>query len=189
MRIVGGSLRRRRLVAPEGQSTRPTSDQARQALFNVLEHAPWSKGLNGARVLDLFAGSGALGLEALSRGAASCQFIDNSRQAVKAIAANIESLDLAGVARLRATDTRAYLNGAPAEPFDLIFLDPPYGRGLAEPALAALTAPGWLAPGALVVVETAAGEALTAPPGLAIVDGRRWGAAEVRFIRQGAPAP
>ena len=166
MRIVAGDHRGRVLVAPKGQSTRPTADRTRQALFNVLEHAAWSPGLEGARTLDLFAGSGALGLEALSRGAGFCLFIDSDPAAAGAVGDNLAALRLADRGAVRRNDaTRLAALGAGEAPFDLAFLDPPYARGLAEPALAALLSGAWLAPEALVVVERGESEPVLAAQG------------------------
>jgi 16S rRNA (guanine966-N2)-methyltransferase len=195
MRIVAGAQRGRSLVAPKGHSTRPTADRARQALFNVLEHAAWSPGLGGVESVDLFAGSGALGLEALSRGAAFCLFADTDPAAVAAITANVAALRLGDRAMVRRWDA-ANLPGRPhAGPsavlpkgggspgFDLAFLDPPYGAGLVEPALVALDVGGWLRSGALAVVERGAMEPATAAAGFEIIDSRAWGAARVWFLQ------
>jgi len=184
MRIVAGAQRGRALVAPKGHSTRPTADRTRQALFNVLEHAAWSPGLADVRVVDLFAGSGALGLEAISRGGEFCLFADSDPAALAAIDANIEALRLTGRCAARRLDAgRLPPLASDSAPFDLAFLDPPYARGLAEPALAGLLAGGWLAPGGLAVVERGAGEGGFAPPGFAVLDDRAWGAARVWFLR------
>lgn len=189
MRIVGGAYRGRSLAAPPGSATRPTSDRAREAIFNVLEHAPWSPGLVGARVIDLFAGSGALGLEALSRGAAFCLFVETDPAARGVIRENAEALGAKGelfgrtrIHRRDATDLGPR-PGADGPPFDIAFLDPPYAKGLGEKALAELAAGGWLAEGALVVFER--GEAERAPdlPGFETLDERRYGAARVLFAR------
>ncbi|MBA3810581.1 MAG: 16S rRNA (guanine(966)-N(2))-methyltransferase RsmD [Caulobacteraceae bacterium] len=182
MRIVAGALRGRTLVAPKGHSTRPTADRTREALFNVLEHAPWSPGLQGRRVIDLFAGSGALGLEALSRGAAFCRFVDSDDAARDAIAHNLATLKLGPRAEVA---DNAFALAAPRErgTFDLAFLDPPYGRGLAEPALSHLADGAWLAKGALAVVELGAGEGRIEAVGYGILDVRAWGAARVCFLR------
>ena len=181
MRIVAGAQRGRVLVAPKGHSTRPTADRARQALFNVLEHAPWSRSLSGARVIDLFAGSGALGVEALSRGAGFCLFVDNDRTAREAVAANLAALRLTERARVLAADATR-LPPLDEGPFDLAFLDPPYGRGLAEGALSALAVE--LSPGALVSVERGADEGPFAADGYELLDERRWGAARVAFLKR-----
>jgi len=184
MRIVGGMHRGRALVAPKGQLTRPTADRTRQALFNVLEHAAWSPRTPGGRAIDLFAGAGALGLESLSRGAAFCQFVDADEAARAAITRNIETLRLQDRARVIGADATRLGKRAPGErPFDLAFLDPPYDQGLAEMALAALAAGDWLAPGAVVVVERAAGEAPLNLAGYERLDARTWGAARIDFLK------
>ena len=178
MRIVSGALKGRNLVAPPGQVTRPTSDRARQAVFNILEHAAWAPPLAGARVIDLFAGSGALGFEALSRGAAFCLFVETEAAARGAIRDNAEAFALFG----RTTDL-GVRPGADGPAFNLAFLDPPYGRGLGETALACLREGGWLAPGALAILETGAGEPTPETPGFTLLDARTWGAAKVWFLQ------
>jgi 16S rRNA (guanine966-N2)-methyltransferase len=184
MRIVAGTFRGRLLVAPKGQSTRPTADRTRQALFNVLEHAPWSPGLDGARVIDLFAGSGALGLEAMSRGARFCLFVDRSQAARMAIAANVGVLNLDGRTRIDGRDaaTLGARTAGDGAPFDLTLLDPPYGQGLAETALAKLAAGGWLAAGAIAVLERGLADPAPTPEGFELLDERAWGAARVSFL-------
>jgi 16S rRNA (guanine966-N2)-methyltransferase len=191
MRIVAGTFRGRPLVAPKGQSTRPTADRARQAIFNVLEHAAWSPGLDGLRALDLFAGSGALGIEAISRGADFCLFVDRAEDARAAIRANIQTLKLDAQTRVDRRDAAALGRMAPGDgpPFDIAFLDPPYGSGLGEKALAALAAGGWLAADALVVLERGAAEAVALPASYAPLDERAWGAARVSFARWSPLAP
>jgi 16S rRNA (guanine966-N2)-methyltransferase len=184
MRIVGGRLKGRALVAPAGAATRPTSDRARESLFNVLEHAPWSPGVAGARVLDLFAGSGALGFEAISRGAAFALFVETDAAARGAIRQNVEALQLFGVTRLHrrdATDLGAKPAGL-ADPFDLVFLDPPYRTDLGPRAVSRLAPGGWTTPDALVVYECAADET-PALAGFTALDTRTWGAAKVLFLR------
>jgi len=189
MRIVAGAYRGRALAAPTGQTTRPTSDRARQAVFNVLEHAAWSEGLHDRRVIDLFAGSGALGLEALSRGAAFCLFVESDAAARGAIRDNVEALgsrgELFGRTRIHRRDATD-LGPKPAgdgDPFDLAFLDPPYGQGLGERALAQLAEGGWLAEGALAVLERGADEAEPLTPNFYALDARSYGAARVFFLR------
>jgi len=185
MRIVAGRFRGRNLVAPEGRATRPTSDRARQALFDVLAHAEYAPDLQGAAVIDLFAGSGALGLEALSRGARFCLFVETDDEARGAIRENIDAFALFGATRVHrrsATD----LGPRPASaggPFDLAFLDPPYRQGLGEPAVAQLRKGGWLNPGALMVFERAAEEPDPQIEGVEVLDARTWGAARVLFMR------
>src|SRR5206468_838844 len=142
MRIVGGRLRGRTLTAPKSRAIRPTTDRLRQALFNVLAHA-YGDPISGARVLDLFAGTGALGLEALSRGAAFALFVDNGAEARALLRENVAALGLGGATRIFRRDATKLGAAHPLEPFSLTFLDPPYGQGLAEKALAAARAGGW----------------------------------------------
>ena len=185
MRIVAGQYRGRAIVAPEGQNTRPTSDRARQAIFNVLEHAPWAEGLHEARVIDLYAGSGALGFEALSRGAAFCLFVDTDDGARGAIRENMDAYGLFGrcrVHRRSATDLGPR-PGSAGEAFTLAFLDPPYGKGLGEQTLARLLEGDWLAPGAVVVFERGSDEPEIDTPGYERLDARDYGAARVLFLR------
>ncbi len=184
MRIVGGQFKGRAIVAPSGRDTRPTGERAREAAFNILAHADWSPGLEGRRVLDLFAGSGALGLEALSRGAAFALFVETDAAARGAIRDNIETLGLFGLTRIHRRDATD-LGTKPAglgDPFDLIFLDPPYGKGLGQAALAKLGPGGWIAPGALAVFECGADET-PATPGFEVLDERSYGVAKVLFLR------
>ena len=189
MRIVSGLYRGRPLVAPPGAATRPTSDRAREAIFNVLAHAAWSPGLEGVRVIDLFAGSGALGLEALSRGAAFCLFVETDAAARGAIRDNTETLGARGelfgrtrIHRRDATDLGAR-PGGDGQPFDLAFLDPPYALGLGERALAELARGGWLADDAIVVFERGVDEPDPEVPGFEVLDARSYGAARVHFLR------
>lgn len=185
MRIVAGRFRGKPIIAPEGQGTRPTSDRARQAVLNILEHAPWSPGLADLRVIDLFAGSGALGFEALSRGAAFCLFVETDAAARGAIRENVEAMGLFGATRVHRRDATDLgvkpMSDGP--PFDLAFLDPPYGKGLGEASLAKLAEGGWLAPEALVVLEKGTAEAAPAVPGFESLDARDYGAARVHFLK------
>lgn len=189
MRIVSGSFRGKTLTAPKGEATRPTSDRARQAIFNILEHAAWSKGVRELRVIDLFAGSGALGFEALSRGAAFCLFVETDETARGAIRENVESLapngGLFGATRVHRRDATdlGVRPRADGPAFDLAFLDPPYAKGLGERALEKLAAGGWLAPGAIVVFERGVGEPDVNVPGFETLDVRDYGAARVHFLR------
>jgi len=188
MRIVAGTHRGRVIAAPDSGATRPTADRTRQALFNVLEHARWAPNLIGAAVLDLFAGSGALGLESLSRGAASALFVENNPRAIETITANIARLTMQGQADARLLDVRQLgSRAAQSAPFNLVFLDPPYGLGLAEVALNALVSGGWLADEALVVVERGVGEPALRADGFESVDTRNWGAARITFLRPAGP--
>lgn len=182
MRIIAGRHRGRALVAPKGHSTRPTADRTRQALFNVLEHAPWAPDFAGARVLDLFAGSGALGLEALSRGAASCVFVDNDAAALAALRDNITALRLEDQTEVRRADATRPLSAS--APVDIAFLDPPYAKGAVVPALAHLASGTVLASDAIIVVERGVDEAPLTAPGFALVDSRSWGAARVWFLKR-----
>ena len=184
MRIVAGDLRGRPIQAPEGLDVRPTSDRAREAIFNILEHAAWSQGIDGRRAIDLFAGSGAMGLEALSRGAAACLFIDLAEASLAAIRANVATFGLERRGRLQRQDVAKLGRRPEAEPpYDFAFLDPPYGKGLAEPAIHALSAGGWLAADAVVTLEQAAGEASLVVEGFEVLDQRRYGVARVSFLR------
>ncbi len=196
MRIVGGSHRGTHLAplgaGDEAARLRPTSDRVREAIFNLLLNGRLDGGadpVTGARVLDLFAGTGALGLEALSRGATHATLVDSGTVAGALQKANVERLRLQGqAARLKADATRLPQN--PGAPFTLLFLDPPYGKGLGEAALAQARAQGWIAPGALIVWEE--GRPPAPPPGYAPVDQRRYGDTTVTILRQkdgGQPGP
>jgi len=185
LRIVGGVHRGRRLMAPAGEAVRPTSDRAREALFNILSHGSFAAAglpFAGAPVLDAFAGTGALGLEALSRGAGSAAFIENGREAIAALRRNVAALGESDRAQIIAGDATRPPRAAFA--CAVAFLDPPYRSGLAAPALTALAAAGWLTADALAVVEIAASEELAAPPGFAIIDERVYGAARLVFLRR-----
>jgi 16S rRNA (guanine966-N2)-methyltransferase len=186
MRVVGGRLKGRLLHAPESRAIRPTAERVRESIFDILAHRHTGS-VEGARVVDLFAGSGALGIEALSRGAAFALFVDNGAEARALLRANVEALALGGATRIwRADATR--LGKAPAgPPFALAFLDPPYDKGLAGPALAALCAGNWLAEGALVVVEEAAKAGIAAPPALDLVDERVYGETRIVFFAVARP--
>lgn len=185
MRIVSGDFRGKTLAAPAGSATRPTSDRARQAIFNILEHAPWSPGVRERRVIDLFAGSGALGFEALSRGAAFCLFVETDEAARGAIRENVDAMSLFGRTRVHRRDATdlGVRPGADGPAFDLAFLDPPYAKGLGERALLRLGEGGWLAPGAIVVFERGAAEAAFTADSYEALDARDYGAARVHFLR------
>jgi len=182
MRIVGGRLGGRTLASPRSQAIRPTADRLRESLFNILVHA-YGDPVTGARVLDLYAGTGALGLEALSRGAAFALFIDDAAEARALLRENIAALGLGGVTRIFRRDATRLGPAHPLEPFSLAFLDPPYGKGLAEKALVSARDGGWLAPGALIVVEEAADAAFKVPAGFEDVERRRYDDTEVVFLR------
>ncbi|MDZ5700068.1 16S rRNA (guanine(966)-N(2))-methyltransferase RsmD [Chelativorans sp. M5D2P16] len=171
MRVVGGRLRGRRLASPRSDAIRPTTDRAREALFNILEHG-YPGSIEGRRVLDLFSGSGALGIEALSRGAKYCLFVEQDAAARALIRENVESLGLQGVTRLFRRDATRLGPVGTMEPFGLVFADPPYGRGLGERALASAMEGGWLVADALVVVEEAAATPFAPPAGLVLHERR-----------------
>jgi 16S rRNA (guanine966-N2)-methyltransferase len=181
MRIVGGRLKGRALAAPSSRAIRPTSERLRESIFDILEHR-YPGHLEGQRVVDLFAGSGALAIEALSRGARFALFVDNGAEARALLRANVEAMGLGGVTRIWRADATK-LGSAPAGgPFRLAFLDPPYGQRLAGPTLAALLAGGWLEPDALCVVEEAAKAEIEAPAGLALVDQRVYGDTSIAIL-------
>jgi len=181
MRIIAGEWRGRPLVAPEGRGTRPTSDRAREGLFSMLASRLGS--FEGLRVADLFAGTGSLGLEALSRGARHCTFIDNDPGAAAAIARNLERFGAAASADVRVQGVEHA--PPPREPFDLLFLDAPYATGLASMALARVCNPAWVAPGGWVSVEIKAGdEPPPVPAGFALATERRFGKAHILLLRR-----
>jgi 16S rRNA (guanine966-N2)-methyltransferase len=178
MRVIAGQFRGRRLLSPADEAIRPTSDRAREALFDILEHG--EPPVRGARFLDLFCGTGAVGIEACSRGAAAVLLIENDAEALRLTRANLASIGKPPHVRLMTADAARL--GPAAQPFDLVFLDPPYRSGLAPPALAGLRA-GWLVPGARIVVELAAKEPFELPDGFAAEQERRYGAARFVFLR------
>ena len=181
MRIVGGRLKGRTLIAPQTRAIRPTADRLREAIFDILVHR--YDAIDGARVVDLFAGSGALGLEAISRGAATALFIDNGAEARALIRGNIEALALGGVTRIWRADATKLGKAPSGEPFTLAFLDPPYGQNLAGPALSELTRGGWLATDALVLVEEDAKAEIAAPENFAELDRREYGDTQIVTFR------
>jgi 16S rRNA (guanine966-N2)-methyltransferase len=182
MRIVGGRLRGRVLAAPKSQAIRPTADRLREALFNILVHA-YGDPLPGARVVDLFAGTGALGLEALSRGAQFALFVDQAAEARALLRENVATLGVGGAARIFRRDATRLGMLAGLAPFSLVFLDPPYGQGLAEKALASAREGGWLSPGALAVVEEATTASFTTPEGFTEMERRPYDDTELIFLR------
>ena len=191
IRIIGGKHRGRMLETPPGEATRPTSNRARESLFNILMHANWRDDEDGgtsplieARVLDAYAGSGALGLEALSRGAAHATFLDNDAAAIKSIGDNLRKLGETGAAKVvRADATRPPPS---REPCDLVFLDPPYRSDQAPAVITALAGAGWMTPGCIVTVELAHNEDLLPPPGFESIDERRYGAAKIVILKRTA---
>ncbi len=182
MRIVAGRFRGTQLAAPRTRDIRPTSDRVREAIFNILTHG-LGMNLEGARVLDLFAGTGALGLEALSRGAAYVLFVEDDAEARGLIRRNVETLGATGSTRIYRRDATRPGEPGTLKPFDVLFADPPYGKGLAEKALAAMAAGGWLAPGAVAVIEERADAGFAAPEGFALEDERSYGDTTVYFLR------
>ena len=187
MRIVGGRLRGRTLAAPKSQAIRPTADRLRESLFNILVHR-YADPVTGALVLDLFAGTGALGLEALSRGATFALFIDNAAEARALMRENVAALGVGGAGRIFRRDATRLGEARGLGPFSLVFLDPPYGRGLAEQALASALAGGWIAPNALVVVEEAMKAAFAAPEGFDALERRGFDDTELSILRCGSLA-
>ena len=182
MRVVGGRLRGRALRAPKTQAVRPTADRLRESLFNILIHGQGDP-VSGARVLDLFAGTGALGIEALSRGAAFALFVDDGVEARAMLRANVEALGLGGISKVFRRDATKLGPAHPVEPFSLVFADPPYGKGLAEQALASAHEGGWLVSGALIVVEEAIGSNFKPPPGFEELERRGYDDTEFVFLR------
>ena len=182
MRVVGGEFRGRPLVAPSSSATRPTSDRVRETLFDILIHR-YDDPVSDTRVLDLFAGTGALGIEALSRGAAMCLMVEQAAEARGAIRRNIEALGLTGRARIFRRDATQLGEVGTMAPFGLFFADPPYGRGLGEAALASAAGGGWLVPGALGVVEESAQTQALHLPGFVVLDERVMGDTKLTFLR------
>lgn len=181
MRIVGGEYRGRTLATPKSLAIRPTTDRTRESVFNVLGHR-YGDRLEGARVLDLFAGTGALGLEAISRGASHCLFVEESAEGRGLLRDNIEAFGLQGRTKIFRRDATSLGSVGTIALFDLVFADPPYGKGLGESALASARAGGWLKPGALCVVEETASASFRAVAGFTVVDERHYGDTIVRFI-------
>ena len=182
MRITGGRLGGRNLVAPKDMRVRPTSDKVRQAIFNILEHNVMDAGIEGLRVLDLFAGTGALGLEALSHGASYCNFVDDAAESRALIHRNVEALGLTGACKIWRRDATA-LGTCATEGFALAFLDPPYRKDLVPRALASLRDGRWLTGEAIAVVETAEDEAIPGIQGFERIDARDYGDTRVIFYR------
>jgi 16S rRNA (guanine966-N2)-methyltransferase len=182
MRIVGGRLRGRNIAAPASRDIRPTQDRLRESLFNILAHGHGDP-VDGARAIDLFAGTGALGIEAISRGAAFTLFVDNGAEARALLRQNVEALGLGGVSRIFRRDAAELGNVHPNEPFTLAFLDPPYGKGLAEKSLASLRDGGWLVPEAIVVVEEVVASKFTVPTGFTELERRDYDDTEFVILR------
>ena len=185
MRIVSGKFRGRALAAPDHDGLRPTSDRVRESVFNILAHGIADFEPQGTRVIDLFAGTGALGLEAMSRGAAYCLFVEDNADARALIRDNVEAFGLTGETRIFKRDATDLGPAAKTDRYGLAFLDPPYGRGLGEIALSGLLKGSWLTSNAVCILEERAGTTVTIPPGLTELDKRVWGETEVRFLRVG----
>ncbi len=183
MRIVGGTFKGRGLASPKGDGTRPTSDRVRESIFNILSHSIEGFDLESARVMDLFAGTGALGFEALSRGARFCQFVEEAVEARGVIRNNADALGVIGQCKIWRRDATELGPCAPQTPFDLIFADPPYAKGFGEKALASVMDGGWLSPGGVVVLEEAEKISVADIPGLTLIDTRSYGDTQVRFYR------
>jgi len=182
MRVVGGRLKGRNLASPSSQEIRPTADRLRESVFNILIHA-YDDPVQDARVLDLFAGTGALGIEAVSRGAGFTLFVDNGAEARALLRNNVEALGLGGVTKVYRRDATNLGPAHPMEPFSLAFLDPPYAKGLGERALIAARDGGWLTPDSLIVVEEAAGAAFAPPDGFAEIERRDYGDTQLVFLK------
>jgi 16S rRNA (guanine966-N2)-methyltransferase len=182
MRVVGGRLKGRSLASPSSRDIRPTADRLRESLFNILIHA-YDDPIADARVLDLFAGTGALGIEAISRGAKYALFVDNGAEARALLRNNVEALGLGGVTKVYRRDAGNLGPAHPVEPFSLVFLDPPYRMKLAEKALVSLRDGGWLNPAALLVVEEATAVAFAAPDGFEELERRAYDDTEFVFLR------
>jgi 16S rRNA (guanine966-N2)-methyltransferase len=181
MRIIAGKFRGKALTSPKDDSIRPTADRVRESVFSILA-SRLGPSFSGVRVLDLFAGTGALGLEALSRGAASIMFVDTGAEARGLIRDHIEAFGAGGIAKLMRRDATDLGLAGNIKPFDLIFLDPPYGQGLGEQALSSARAGGWIAPGAMIVFEESSSAALDVPEGFVLDDRREYGSAGVHFL-------
>lgn len=182
MRIVGGEFRGRSLATPKTNAIRPTTDRTRESLFNILAHA-YPESLDGTRVLDLFAGTGAVGIEALSRGCRAALFVENSVEGRGLLWENIDALGLHGRARMLRRDATLLGNVSTTEPFNLLFADPPYGKGLGEKALAAAHSGGWLVPDALVVLEERADVEVRLDPVFVPIEDRDFGETRMHIYR------
>jgi 16S rRNA (guanine966-N2)-methyltransferase len=183
MRIVAGKFKGRDIIGPTSIATRPTSDRVRESLFNILAHGIDGFSIEDARVMDLFAGTGALGLEALSRGGKFCQFVEESAEARGIIRKNADAYGAIGMCKIWKRDATDLGDCGPQSPFDLVFADPPYNKGLGEKALQALVSGGWLSAGAVVVLEETEKAEVTAVAGLTLLDSRVYGETVIRIYR------
>lgn len=185
MRIVAGKFRGKQLETPKSDAIRPTSDRAREAVFSIIG-SRLGPNLDGLYVLDLFAGTGAMGLEALSRGAAHCVFVDTGIEARGLIRGHIESFGLGGQTKLLKRDATDLGPVERMRPADLVFCDPPYGKGLGEKAIASALSGGWIAADALMLIEDDSDAVIVAPPGTEIIDRRDYGSTAITFLRRTA---
>ncbi len=187
MRIVGGKHKGRNLIGPASEATRPTSDRVRESLFNILAHGIEDFELEGARVMDLFAGTGALGFEALSRGAKFCQFVEEDTEARGVIRKNADAFGVIGLCKIWRRDATDLGSCAPQSPYDLIFADPPYGKGLGEKALRSVFDGGWLSQHGVIVLEESDSVALEPPSELTEVDQRTYGETKIFIFKRRSP--
>ena len=185
MRIVGGKFKGHSIAPPSGAATRPTSDRVRESIFNILAHGIEGLELEGARVLDVFAGTGAMGLEAISRGAKFCQFVDDAAEARGLIRTNADALGIIGLVKIWKRDATDLGACAPQPGFDLVFADPPYNKGLSDKALASLVQGQWLNPDAIVVLEESVKAEVAGAAGLTLIDRRNYGDTQVGFYHHG----
>lgn len=184
MRIISGSLKGKILKSPENYNTRPTSDKARSAIFNILEHAPWSFGVINQNIMDIFAGTGAFGLEGLSRGASNCIFVENDKIAQRVLNSNISECKFNDKAKLLAKDAlKLDMRPANIQPVDIIFLDPPYNKGLIEPTIQNLIEKQWLNKEAIIIAEAEKKEKIETPNGLELVKQTNYGLNGVWFFK------
>jgi len=183
VRIIGGKFKGQTLAAPAGRDTRPTADRVREAIFNILSHGAAAVTIEGARVLDLFAGTGALGLEALSRGARFCQFVDERAEARGLIRRNADALGVIGQCKIWRRDATRLGPCAPQPPYELVFIDPPYGKFLGAKAVRSLLDGGWLAQDAVTVLEESARSEIDIPQGIEQMDERIYGDTKVLFLK------
>ena len=186
MRIVGGEYRGRPLAAPKSSAIRPTSDRTRESLFNILSHS-YPESLDGTRVLDLFSGTGALGIEALSRGARYCLFVEESAEGRGLVRENAEAFSLQGKTRIFRRDATDLGPAGPIDPFDLVFADPPYGKGLGERALVGAAENGWLLDGALIILEEAATANASLPGHFSLLESRAYGESVICILKWRKP--
>jgi 16S rRNA (guanine966-N2)-methyltransferase len=183
MRIVGGKFKGHNITSPSGQATRPTTDRVRESIFNILAHGVEGFDVEGTRVLDLFAGTGALGLEAISRGARYCQFVEENAEARGVIRRNADNLGVIGLVKIWRRDAADLGSCTPQPTFDLVFADPPYGKGLGSKCLINLVDGQWLDVNAIVILEDSIRADVPNVPSLTLLDRRNYGDTQVRFYR------